>query len=88
VWAEKGSRPRQVRQTEYEWVYLYAAVNPATGASSAMLAPNVNTHYMNEHLRFIGREAGPDAHVVLVLDNAGWHKATGVPSVRRLRVPL
>ena len=42
-------------------------------ASSAMLAPTVNTHYMNEHLRFISERAGADRHVVLVLDNAGWH---------------
>jgi len=41
VWAEKGSRPTAVKQTGYEWVYLFGAVNPATGASSAMLAPHV-----------------------------------------------
>jgi transposase len=70
-----------VKQTEYEWVYLYAAVNPATGASSAMLAPTVNTAYMTEHLRFIGAQVAPDAHAVLVLDQAGWHVAKG------LRVP-
>lgn len=81
VWAETGSRPAAVRQTEYEWAYLFAAVNPLTGASSALIAPTVNTQYMNEHLRFIGREAGPDAHVVLVLDRAGWHVA------KALRVP-
>src|SRR5205085_11670711 len=56
VWAERGSRPTAVKQTEYEWAYLFAAVNPLTGASSALIAPTVNTHYMNEHLRFIGRE--------------------------------
>jgi transposase len=81
VWAETGSRPDAVKQCGYVWAYLFAAVNPLTGASSALIAPTVNTHYMNEHLRFIGREAGPDAHVVLVLDNAGWHvaKALAVP---------
>jgi transposase len=81
VWAERGSRPSAVKQTEYEWAYLFAAVNPATGASSALIAPTVNTQYMNEHLRFIAREAGPAVHVVLVLDNAGWHVA------KALRVP-
>jgi transposase len=40
-----------------------------------MLAPTVNTAYMNEHLRFISREAGADVQVVLVLDQAGWHVA-------------
>lgn len=75
VWAECGSRPEAVRQTEYEWVYLYAAVNPATGASSAMLAPTVNTDYMNQHLKFISSQVAPGAHAILVLDQAGWHVA-------------
>jgi len=81
VWAEKGSRPAAVQQTEYEWAYLFAAVNPLTGASSALIAPTVNTAYMNEHLAFISQEAGPAVHVVLVLDQAGWHGA------KDLRVP-
>ena len=81
VWAETGSRPEAVKQTEYDWVYLYAAVNPATGASSAMLAPTVNTAYMNEHLKFISRKVAPGAHAILVLDQAGWHvaKALQIP---------
>jgi hypothetical protein len=81
VWAETGSRPTAVKQTEYEWCYLWAAVNPQTGASSAMLTPTVDTALMNQHLRFISREAGPGVHVVLVLDQAGWHVA------KALRVP-
>ena len=75
VWAERGSRPTAVKQTEYEWCYLWAAVNPVTGASSAMITPTVDTALMNQHLRFISREAGPQVHVVLVLDRAGWHVA-------------
>ncbi|HEX8911921.1 MAG TPA: IS630 family transposase [Humisphaera sp.] len=81
VWGETGSRPEAVRQTEYQWVYLYAAVNPATGASSAMLAPAVNADYMSEHLRMVGSQVAPGAHAVLVLDGAGWHVA------KALRVP-
>lgn len=82
VWAERGSRPSAVRQTEYDWCYLFAAVNPLTGASSAIVTPTVSTHFMNEHLRFISGEAGVGVHVVLVLDNAGWHvaKALKVPA--------
>lgn len=82
VWAERGSRPTAVKQTEYDYAYLLGAVNPLTGESSALIAPAVNTHYMNEHLKFISREAGQGVHVVLVLDNAGWHttKALEVPA--------
>jgi transposase len=73
VWAERGSRPTAVQQTEYEWCYLWAAVHPESGRSSSMITPTVNTELMNQHLKFISEEAGPDVQVVLVLDNAGWH---------------
>jgi hypothetical protein len=67
-----------VRQTEYRWGYIFGAVNPMTGASSALIAPTVNTHLMSRHLAMIAKEAGDDTHVVLVLDNAGWHVARGL----------
>jgi transposase len=56
-------------------VYLFGAVNPITGESSALLAPTVNTEYMNHHLRFLSEQAGPEVQVILVLDRAGWHVA-------------
>jgi transposase len=74
VWAKRGSRPRAVRQTRYEWVYLYAAVEPATGASAALLAPNVDTPTMNAFLRILDAERKAGEHFVLVMDRAGWHK--------------
>lgn len=75
VWAERGSCPRAVRQTEYKWGYIFGAVDPLTGQSSALIAPTVNTERMSRHLQMIADEAGEDTHVVLVLDGAGWHKA-------------
>lgn len=81
VWAPTGSRPTAVKQTEYEGLYLWAAVNPVTGESCAIITPTVSTTLMNEHLRQISSQAGPERHVVLVLDRAGWHvaKALAVP---------
>ena len=80
-WGLTGSRPTVIQQTEYDWVYIFGAVNPLTGESSALLAPTVNTGYMNHHLRFINEQLEPDAHVILVMDRAGWHlaKALQVP---------
>lgn len=75
VWARKGSRPGAVKQTRYEWMYLYAAVEPATGASVALQAPHVNTGTMNVFLGMLGDELGPADHAVLIMDQAGWHKA-------------
>ena len=81
VWARTGSRPTAVRQTEYEWVYLWAAVEPASGASVAMITPTVNTALMNTFLNGLSGTLAADEHAVLVLDNAGWHvaKALHVP---------
>lgn len=81
VWAKKGSRPTAVKQTRYEWVYLYAAVEPATGASVALQAPGVNTGTMNVFLKMMSSELGPMDHAVLIMDQAGWHKSLA------LRVP-
>lgn len=81
VWAEKGSRPPVVKQTRYEWAYLYAAVDPATGESSALVAHHVNTETMNAFLAIVSKELAADEHVVMVMDRAGWHVS------KRLQVP-
>lgn len=73
VWAPRGSRPVVPLQNEYDWVYLYGAVNPTTGESCALVLPWANTEMMQLHLDAISRQVGPHRHVVLVLDNAGWH---------------
>jgi transposase len=75
VWARTGSRPAAVKRTKYEWVYLYAAVEPATGESVALLAPGVDTGTFNVFLRMLSAELKPGDHAVLILDGAGWHKS-------------
>ena len=50
----------------------------ASGDSVALLAPTVNTFVMNRHLRMISKHVGRDVHVVLVLDQAGWHRSKGL----------
>ena len=81
VWALRGSRPVMPLQNEYEWVYLYGVVNPETGESCALVLPWANTEMMQLHLNAISSQVGPHRHVVLVLDNAGWHGS------KRLQVP-
>lgn len=81
MWAKRGTRPSAVKQTRYEWVYLYAAVEPSTGSSTALQAPHVNTGTMNVFLEMLSNELGADDHAVLILDRAGWHRS------KRLVVP-
>jgi DDE superfamily endonuclease len=78
VWAPKGSRPTAIKQTRYEWVYLYAAVEPETGFSSALVAPSVNTDTFNAFLRILAGEVDRDDHIILILDQAGWHRTKAV----------
>ena len=90
VWAPRGSRPAAVKQTRYEWVYLYAAVEPATGESVALLAPNVDTGTFNVFLRMLAAAVRPGEHVVLVMDRAGWHRSKALrlpPCVTVLLLP-
>ena len=64
-----------MRQAEHRWGYVFGAVGPLAGRSSALISPTANAHLMGEHLRMIAQEAGDDTHVVLVPDGAGWHRA-------------
>lgn len=75
VWAPTGSRPTRVRQCEYQWVYLWAAVDPADGDSVAMITPTVNTRLMQTFVDGLSGHIKADEQAILVLDNAGWHHA-------------
>ena len=81
VWAPRGTRPRRWRQTEYQWVYLFGAACPTSGAAVGWIMPTSDTYCMNLHLWTLSRAVAADVHIALVLDNAGWHVSKG------LRVP-
>ncbi len=62
-----------MRDTRYEWAYLFGAVCPGRATGAALVLPYANTAAMNLHLVEIARTVAPGAHAVLVLDGAGWH---------------
>jgi len=73
VWARRGSRPTAVRQTEYDYLYVYGAVCPETGDAKALIAPGVDTETMNVFLRLFGQALPADVQALMILDQAGWH---------------
>jgi transposase len=75
VWAKVGSRPRAIKQTQYEYLYVFSAVCPESGDACGLIAPHVNTEVMNVFLEQFSRELPADAHAAMVLDRAGWHVA-------------
>ena len=78
VWADTGTRPRAVGQTAYEWTYLFAAVCPSTSDSSGWIMPTANTDMMNIHVADLSEQIHPQAHALLVIDQAGWHTSKGL----------
>jgi len=76
---------------KYEWLYVYAFVHPSSGATEWFLLPTVNAEAMSLALEHFARAvgAGPDKHILLVLDQAGWHtgKEVTIPEGIEL-VPL
>jgi hypothetical protein len=84
VWAPRGIRPQACARRRYEWVYVYAFVHPTTGRVEWLLLPTVNTELfelaLNEFAKAVG--AGPNCHILLVVDQAGWHMS------KKLKVPF
>jgi hypothetical protein len=83
VWWLKGCRPASSGRTKYEWLYVYAFARPATGDTFTTILPRVKVGRMEAALAAFATRADPDGEklLVLVVDNAGWHRA------KRLAVP-
>lgn len=73
VWGEKGKRATAVKQTEYEWAYISAAVNPRSGRALGVITEEMNTPVMNDLLLNLSLILGDDRHAVLIWDGAGFH---------------
>lgn len=59
----------------YQWLYLYAFVNPESGQSHWLILPRVDVEVFNLALSDFAQsiEAGKGRQVILVMDKVGWH---------------
>lgn len=73
-WCPKGHRPPWLVEDRYEWLWLYAAVEPATGESFSLYMPNLTGESFEVFLRKFC-EAYPEEETVLVLDGAPSHRS-------------
>ena len=76
VWAAKGTRPRAVKQTRYDWVYVLGAACPQTGKTAGLISPYLNTDIVNVFFDQLVKEIDDDVHVVMIWDQAGFHTST------------
>jgi transposase len=75
VWWRRGERPRCLADKRFTFAYIFAAVEPGTDNAFALILPYVNTAAMQVFLDSYAATIGQDEHVVMVLDQAGWHGA-------------
>jgi transposase len=73
-WCPRGVRPPWRVHDRYEWRWLYAAVEPATGRSFFLLLPRVTKEWFGRFLEAFAQETA-GARVGLVLDGSGSHRA-------------
>ena len=78
VWGQTGGRPVAPKDLGFASAYLFGAVCPSAGKAAALIMPICNTAAMNHHLSEISSQVAPDAHAVVILDRAGWHRSQGL----------
>ena len=78
VWGPTGSRPVAPKDLGFASAYLFGAVCPSAGTAAALIMPICNTAAMNHHLSEISSQVAADAHAVVILDGAGWHRSQGL----------
>ena len=80
-WARRGTRPTAPRDLRTASTYIFGAICPAEGKAAGLVLPRCTTEAMSLHLAEISQAVAPEAHAVLLLDQAGWHVS------RKLKVP-
>ena len=78
VWGQTGSRPAAPKDLGFASAYVFGAVCPSEGKAAALIMPICNTAAMNHHLSEISSQVAADAHAVVILDRAGWHRSQGL----------
>jgi transposase len=82
VWAEKGTRPRVVRQRQFLSTYIFGAVCPARDIGCAVILPECNAGMVQIHLNQISEHVAENYHCILLMDRASWHttETLSIPS--------
>ena len=90
LWAPTGTRPRVVRQQQYDYAYVFGAVCPARDDAVGLVLPSVNSAAMTLHLQAIAEAVPAGRHALVVVDGASWHGpgvADGLDNVTLLKLP-
>lgn len=73
VWADKGTRPRVVRQRQFLSTYIFGAICPDRDVGCALILPECNAGMVQIHLDQISATVQKNYHCLLMMDRASWH---------------
>lgn len=71
-WAKRGTRPSAPKDQRRSSAWLFCAICPAEGKAAGIVIPRCNSEAMSMHLKEIAFHVAPEAHGVLLLDQAVW----------------
>ena len=72
-----GERPDWTLQRRYEWLWLFAAVEPSSGKSVSLYLPSLDRSCFEVFLQEVSHSY-PNHQLLLVLDNSPAHLAKGI----------
>ncbi len=67
----KATRPRAVKQQQFEYAYLFGSICPRKGIGEAIVVSWVNKYIMIEHLKQILAVTEEGYRAVVVMDGGG-----------------
>jgi hypothetical protein len=80
-WVRRGTRPSAPKDQRTKSAYIFGAICPEQGQAAGLVLSFCNTQTMALHLAEISIAVAPDAHALVLVDQAGWH-TTGKLIVR------
>jgi transposase len=84
-WARKRCKSYSMVKPGYKNFYVFSGVSPHTGESFSLFLPWVNTEIMNLYLEELSL-AYPEQELMLIMDQAGWHKAKDLIVPKNIRI--
>ncbi len=82
AWKQAGTQWTQTKQNGFSNCYVYGAVNSVTGDHVGFVYPHCSTEAMNVHIELISQAVDENKHILLIVDQAGWHSKSS-----QLKVP-
>ncbi len=86
MWAEKGTRPRIVRQQQFNSAYIFGAVCPQKDKGVGIIMPYSDTEAMLIHLKHISANISKGRHAIIIMDRASWHTTKKIKKFNNITI--